>query len=149
MKYLNALTTLVAVSLSATALRAAEFSIKEEPSGDVTVHIDGELFTRYVTTDEVTNKCYFWPIIGPGGIKMTRAFPMQDIEGEKQDHPHHRSVCFGIQNAGGFNTWHEALTFTKNGKVDPAETGINRATEAHESRESRSVWKFRDTHYGN
>lgn len=51
---------------------------------------------------------------------MTRAYPMQDIEGEKQDHPHHRSVCFGLQNAGGFNTWHERLTFTKNGKVDEA-----------------------------
>ena len=73
---------------------AAEFAIKEEPSGDIAIHIDGELFTRYVTTDKATNKCYFWPIIGPGGVKMTRAFPMQDVEGEKQDHPHHRSVCF-------------------------------------------------------
>lgn len=97
---------------------AAELSIKQEKSGDIAVHIDGKLFTRYVTSDKETNKCYFWPVIGPGGVKMTRAFPMQDVKGEKQDHPHHRSVCFGLQNAGGFNTWHERLTFTKNGKVD-------------------------------
>ena len=50
---------------------------------------------------------------------MTRAYPMEDIEGEKQDHPHHRSVCFGLHSANGFNTWHEVLTFTKKGKVDP------------------------------
>lgn len=97
---------------------ATEFSIKREDSGDITINIDGELFTRYVTTDQVTNKCYFWPVIGPGGSQMTRAFPMKDVKGERQDHPHHRSVCFGLQNAGGFNTWHEQLTFTKNGKVD-------------------------------
>ncbi len=110
-------TCLFAFSL-APASDAAEFSIVQEKSGDIVINIDGELFTRYVTTDKVTNKCYFWPIIGPGGLKMTRAYPMQDIEGEKQDHPHHRSVCFGFQNAGGFNTWHEKMTFTKNGKVD-------------------------------
>lgn len=49
---------------------------------------------------------------------MTRAYPMQDVKSEKHDHPHHRSVYFGLQEAGGFNTWHERLTYTKNGKVD-------------------------------
>ncbi len=105
-------------SVQVTAV-AAEFSIKHEPAGDIAIYIDDQLFTRYVTSDTVTNKCYFWPIVGPGGIKMTRAYPMEDIEGEKQDHPHHRSVCFGLHSANGFNTWHEVLTFTKKGKVDP------------------------------
>ncbi len=104
--------------LTSLSVSAARFSIEHEPSGNIAILIDGELFTRYVTNDKVTNKCYFWPIIGPGGVGMTRAFPMKDIPGEKQDHPHHRSVCFGLQNAGGYNTWHERLTFTKNGKVD-------------------------------
>jgi hypothetical protein len=107
----------LAVSLP-SMISAAEFSIEREDSGDIAVQIDGELFTRYVTTDTVTNKCYFWPVIGPGGALMTRAFPMKDVPGEKQDHPHHRSVCFGLQNAGGFNTWHERLTFTRDGRVD-------------------------------
>ncbi len=111
--------TLAVVALTTgKEAQSAEFSIKQEESGDIAINIDGDLFTRYVTTDKVTNKCYFWPIIGPGGVKMTRAFPMRNVEGEKQDHPHHRSVCFGLQNAGGFNTWHERLTFTRNGKVD-------------------------------
>ena len=107
-----------AVLTTLSIASAAEFSIEQEDSGDVVIQIDGALFTRYVTTDKVTNKCYFWPVIGPGGVLMTRAFPMEDVAGEKQDHPHHRSVCFGLQNAGGFNTWHERLTFTRNGKVD-------------------------------
>ena len=105
-------------SMQVTAV-AAEFSMKQEPTGDIAIYIDDQLFTRYVTSDKVSNKCYFWPIVGPGGIKMTRAYPMQNVEGEKQDHPHHRSVCFGLHSANGFNTWHEVLTFTKKGKVDP------------------------------
>lgn len=109
---------------------AAEFSIEREPSGDIAILIDGELFTRYVTSDEETNKCYFWPIIGPGGEKMTRAFPMEDIAGEKQDHPHHRSVFFGMQSAGGFNTWHEQLSYTKNGVVDQKRMAAN-GTQQH------------------
>ena len=114
------LLALAAITLATTPItQAADFSVKREESGDIAINIDGELFTRYVTTDDVTNKCYFWPVIGPGGVKMTRAFPMKNVSGEKQDHPHHRSVCFGLQNAGGFNTWHEHLTFTRNGKVDP------------------------------
>ena len=43
---------------------SAEFSIDREESGDVAIYIDGKLFTRYVTSDEATNKCYFWPVIG-------------------------------------------------------------------------------------
>ncbi len=95
-----------------------EFSIEREESGDIAILINGKLFTRYVTSDKLSNKCYFWPVIGPSGAQMTRAFPMQDVKGEKQDHPHHRSICFGFQDAGGFNTWHEQLTFTKKGKVN-------------------------------
>jgi len=120
-RILFAVSAAIAVMLvvcSPDAAGGAEFSIVHEPSGDIAVMIDGELFTRYVTTDKVTNKCYFWPIIGPGGRQMTRAYPMADVAGEKQDHPHHRSLCFGFHEAGGYNTWHEVLTFTKNGKVD-------------------------------
>ncbi len=114
------LVLLLTVLVPNSRAETAEFSIEREESGDIAIHIDGELFTRYVTTDNVTNKCYFWPVIGPGGVRMTRAFPMKNVPGEKQDHPHHRSVCFGLQSAGGFNTWHEHLTFTRNGKVNPA-----------------------------
>lgn len=112
-----ALAGIIAMTLVAS-LSAAKFTVEEESSGDIAILIDGELFTRYITSDTETNKCYFWPVIGPGGANMTRAFPMKDVPGEKQDHPHHRSICFGMQEAGGFNTWHEKLTFTKDGVVN-------------------------------
>ncbi len=130
---------LVSILSTLSIASAATFSIEREQSGDIAILIDGELFTRYVTSDEVTNKCYFWPVIGPGGAKMTRAYPMEDVAGEKQDHPHHRSICFGLQSAGGFNTWHERLTFTKNGVVNQeklAETGTQLHSKVIEAKAS-------------
>lgn len=99
-------------------LPAAELSIEKEADG-VSVRIDGKLFTKYVTGDETTNKPYFYPVIGPDGREMTRAYPMKDVEGEAQDHPHHRSFWFGHQFINDFDTWHEELTLMERAKRDP------------------------------
>ncbi len=98
---------------------AAELSIKREGDG-VSILVDGGLFTKYVTGDEATNKPYFHPVIGPTGKEMTRAYPMADVEGEAQDHPHHRSFWFGHQFVNDFDTWHERLTMEARAKGDEA-----------------------------
>ena len=105
------------LAIANPAAAAPSFSLEREPSGNIAYFIDGELFTRFIQDDPQTNKCYLWPIIGPHGLAMTRAFPMQDIAGEKQDHPHHRSLFFGLENAGGWNTWHEKASYSKNGRI--------------------------------
>jgi hypothetical protein len=44
-------------------------------------------------------KPYFWPVLGPGGVPMTRAWPMKDATpGGTRDHPNHKSVWFGHGN---------------------------------------------------
>jgi hypothetical protein len=98
--------TIIAIGGTLASSPAAEFSAEKTDKG-VTIKIDGELFTNYIAADPETNKPYLWPVIGPTGKRMTRAFPMEDIEGEKQDHPHHRSLWFGQQEVNGFDTWHE------------------------------------------
>ncbi len=104
---------------SALHLSAVEFSVKTEPEG-IAILIDGELFTRYITNDTVTNKPYFYPVIGPGGQAMTRNYPMKDVEGEAQDHPHHRSFWFGHQFVNDNDTWHEEMTLIERAKGDEA-----------------------------
>lgn len=103
--------------LFAEAAGAAEFSVRKTDDG-VTVFINGNLFTKYVVKNE-SNKPYFWPIVGPDGVHMTRAYPMKDVAGEKQDHPHHRSMWFGHQRMAGTDTWHEARTFEERYKNKP------------------------------
>lgn len=76
----------------------------------VTIQYDGELLTRYHFQDQDARKPYFWPVIGPTGKSMTRAFPMETVEGEQHDHPHHRGVWFGHQGVAGTDTWLEAAS---------------------------------------
>ena len=54
-------------------------------------------------------RSYLHPVIGPYGIPMTRAWPLQDgVPGEEHDHEHHRSfwVAHGLVN--GVDFWSEA-----------------------------------------
>ncbi len=116
------------------------FSIEESERGLI-IKRNGALFTEYVVSGG-GNKPYLWPVIGPTGKRMTRAYPMEDVEGEKQDHPHHRSIWFGHQEMGGSDTWHEALTM-KERKLKPGETEEGRlaglgSTVHREFRESKS-----------
>jgi len=73
--------------------------------GAVQVNLDGELFTRYLTATGPKPIC--WPMIGPTGKPVTRAFPMEQVEGESQDHPHHRSFWFTHDEVNGVNFWGE------------------------------------------
>ena len=100
------------VALFSFVLQAhsGDFVVKETKSG-VTVNYKGKLLTQYVIGQ--SNKPFMWPVIGPSGNEVTRAFPMEKREGERHDHPHHRSVWFGHQGIGGFDTWHEPASGRK------------------------------------
>ena len=89
---------------------AGGFSVGTTKDG-VTIKFEGALFTRYVIGQ--SNKPFIWPIIGPNGNEVTRAYPMEKREGERHDHPHHRSLWFGHQGIGGFDTWHEPASGRK------------------------------------
>ena len=96
--------------LSTGNLEAAEgFSISCEAS-KVTISYNGQLVTNYLFRDAAARKPYFWPVMGPTGKPMTRAFPMEAIDGEQHDHPHHRGIWFGHQGVGGTDTWLEVAS---------------------------------------
>lgn len=117
---------------TAASLQAADttFTIDRTASGGVDVKVSGKPFASYVI--DQANKPYLWPIYGPTGKAMTRAYPMQTVEGEQHDHPHHRGLLFGHESighapwnfpkkwdgitgdekhTGGGDTWHERATF--------------------------------------
>src|SRR5262245_55248824 len=40
-------------------------------------------------------KPFMWPLHGPGGVPITRAWPVDpNVAGETKDHPHQKSVWF-------------------------------------------------------
>ena len=90
------------------AAARADVTFVEKPDR-VTVNINGALFTEYHHGD--ASHVYYWPLIGPGGAKMTRSHPMEKVEGESYDHPHHRSLWFAHGAVNGVDFWSEAATF--------------------------------------
>ncbi|QDV37033.1 DUF6807 domain-containing protein [Tautonia plasticadhaerens] len=86
------------------ASSGADEGVRIEPEGrDLRVTIDGELFTVYRGDDGP--KPYFYPVIGPTGSPITRAYPMADVEGEDRDHPHQRSFWFTHGDVDGTDFW--------------------------------------------
>lgn len=94
----------------------------------ITVEINGQLFTEYwfqgnqhptitkkkaadgssITVTNPTRHVYFWPVNGPGGLPMTRAWPMvPDAPDEEKDHQHHRSLWFSHGAVNGVDFWSE------------------------------------------
>lgn len=99
--------------LTPAAVMAAELSVQQH-AGRVTVNIDGQLFTEYLT--KTGPKPILWPVIGPTGKPMTRAYPMEDVASEKHDHPHQRSMWFTHGDVNGIDFWSEPISY-KAGKV--------------------------------
>jgi hypothetical protein len=155
MKTLSAFVALISlIVLLSQASADTGFTIEEVPSGLIIKH-NGELVTNYVI--DQANKPYMWPLIGPNRKPMTRAYPMQDIEGERQDHPHHRSIWFGHQNMGGFDTWTESMTYTEREewtkeRIDEALAKIGRTVHREfsqlDANEKRAIVKTKNDYVG-
>lgn len=74
--------------------------------GNLEIRVNGELFARYDTTTG-PNKPYFHPLFAPGGKRLVRGYPVQPIEGEGKDHPHHRGMWFTHGDVNGQDFWSE------------------------------------------
>ena len=100
------LTCVVALGLAGLSSSAYGAEVTaEKADAKVVIKIDGEPFTEYVTNFNGTP--ILWPIIGPTGKPMTRAYPMaKGSESEREDHVHHRSVWFTHGDVNGLSFWH-------------------------------------------
>src|SRR5688572_9656255 len=79
--------------LATLSARAADGVKITEGAEKVRVEINGKLFTEYHFKG--APHVYFYPLIGPGEVHMTRHYPMKrDYEGEEHDHHHHRSLWY-------------------------------------------------------
>ena len=97
---------IVVCLLHAAGFCAAQGVTLHEKEGAIEVRHHGELFTRYVYND--TPKPILYPVLGPGGVPMTRDFPMRrDSPGEARDHVHHRSLWFAHGDVNGVDFWLE------------------------------------------
>ncbi|MFO8026458.1 MAG: PmoA family protein, partial [Opitutales bacterium] len=75
-----------------------------QEDNDLTVHIDGELFTEFRNDRHVP--CLY-PLMSPDGTHLTRQFPFTEgVAGEQADHPHHIGFWFAHGSVNGHDFWH-------------------------------------------
>jgi len=117
----------------------ARGEIKLEKNDDgVTVKIDNDLFTVYRIKSGA--KPILWPVVGPTGKEMTRAFPMREVAGEKTDHIHQRSFWLTHGEVNGVSFWmeqgeHGTIEHQGFDKVESGPVGLLVA---------RNLWKSKD-----
>jgi methane monooxygenase PmoA-like len=78
----------------------------EKSDRGVVIKVDGKQFTEYLTKAGQTPA--MWPIIGPTGQEMTRAYPLKPFAKGKydtEDHPHHQSLWFTHDKVSGADFW--------------------------------------------
>ena len=102
------------LTLTVAIAAAADSGIRiTEQEDRLRVELNGELFTEY--RFKGAPHVYFYPLIGPGGVNMTRHYPMKkDSEGEQHDHEHHRSLWYSHGAVNGVDFWAET---PKAGKI--------------------------------
>lgn len=107
MRTLNVLPAVIVIALASLSGWADDQFEVVQGDQSVEVKLNGKPFTTYQT--KYGAKPILWPIIGPTGAEMTRAYP-QVPEGkpdEKKDHVHHRSFWFTHGDVNGVSFWHE------------------------------------------
>ena len=85
----------VLIAVSSTCRADDKSEVASEVHEDyLDFRVGQDLVTRYHIGQGVA-KPYFWPLHGPRGVAMTRAWPMEKgSSGGSDDHPHQKSVWF-------------------------------------------------------
>ena len=120
MHKLLALSVMAVLPLATQAPLSAQVKITQG-NNQIAVEIDGKPYTTFFYGSDVP-KPYLYPLRAPSGISVTRAFPMDKVEGESTDHPHHRSVWFAHDSVNGFDYWNNEFAYD----TDPKQAKVKR-----------------------
>ncbi len=71
------------------------------------------------------------PLRSAGGLIVTRRFPMEQVEGETRDHPHHKGLWIGYGDVNAINFW-EVEPASKPSSGNPADKGKIRLVKIDE-----------------
>jgi len=108
MRSLAASLLVAALVLVLTPSTRADVGVKKTDSS-VEVTLDGQPFATYIFNSGF--KPIIWPVIGPTGKEMTRAWPMRQLppgdKSEAVDHVHQKSFWFDHGNVNGIDFWAE------------------------------------------
>ncbi len=109
-------THLLSLSTAFALLIVAGCSVSEAPDTEfmtedqqIKVILGGEHFTTYRFDDDFA-KPVLYPVYAPSQVRIQRAYPLEAIPDESDDHPHHFGVFFTYGSLGevnGNNYWQD------------------------------------------
>ena len=104
-----ALILILSVSCSATKVSQDNSGskiilVKNEVERKVDVLVGGKLFTSYRWPDNVY-KPILYPVITSSGTEITRGFPLNPKEGERNDHIHQVGIWLNYGKVNGLDFW--------------------------------------------
>jgi hypothetical protein len=76
----------------------------QQSAGQIDITIDGKPFGTFYFGEDAP-KPYLSPLRAASGTIVTRRFPMEKIEGETRDHPHHRGLWFTHGDVNQVDFW--------------------------------------------
>jgi hypothetical protein len=88
-----------------TILANLPVRIEKKYDTQLDIYVQNEPLTSLHYNEPDADRPYLYPLAGPQGQGMTRNFPMQEVEGETFDHPHHRSVWTAYGEVSGVDQW--------------------------------------------
>ncbi len=100
------LAALLSVSCRSQTDGQVEITVNQ-PHKEVLVTVDGEPFTTYRYGNDL-EKPVLYPVFAPGGVLVTRGFPIEPRERERVDHPHHVGIWFNFGDVNGYDFWNNS-----------------------------------------
>jgi hypothetical protein len=92
-------------TFAAIQARAADGVQITQVDDKLRIEINGQLFTEYHYKD--VPRPFFYPVLGPDQLAMTRKWPVEESTDEQHDHPHHRGLWYAHSSVDGFDFWSE------------------------------------------
>jgi hypothetical protein len=103
------------------ALRA-QVEFKNIDNDRIAISINGQPFSDFCIGTAYP-KPFLAPLRSATGLIVTRGFPMETVEGESHDHPHHRALFVGYGDVSDINFW-ETERNSKASGVNPTTKGL-------------------------
>jgi len=99
----------------------AQVELKAVGNDHVSISINGQPFSTFYFGSEY-QKPFLAPLRSAAGLIVTRRWPMEEIESDSKDHPHHKALFIGYGSVSGVNFW-EVETASKPSPENPQTKG--------------------------
>jgi Methane oxygenase PmoA len=136
----------VALFLSATFASCMQAQVDINTEGDhLAISIHGQPFTNFYTGPNYP-KPFLAPLRTANGLIVTRKFPMESVDGESRDHPHHRGLFIGHHDINGVNFWENEFSYTTTNRGKIILRHVDDVKPGKKSGSVSATFEWVDTH---